>query len=105
MASIALDQLALARDRLCGRVGVLGRAGIALFALPVVGAVVASEGGEPAVAKLPDPGHGRIEEGPVMRRDQQRPGPLAEVVLEPLERVEIEVVRRFVEQSAGRDRR
>ena len=102
MAAVALDELLLAGDGLGLGGDVLGRPGIALLALAVVGAVVASECGQPAVAQLPDPGDGRIEEGPVVGRDQQRTGPPPQVVLEPLQRVEVEVVRRLVEQQQVR---
>ena len=72
VAAVALDELLLARDRLGLGVGVLGRARVALDALAVVGAVVAAERRQPPVAKLPDPGHGRVEEGPVVGGDEQR---------------------------------
>ena len=102
MAPVALDELALAGDRLDRDVGVLDGPGVALLALAVVGAVVAAERGQPPVAQLPDPRHGRVEERPVVRRDQQRPAALAQVVLEPFDGVEVEVVRGLVEQQQVR---
>ena len=102
MAAVALDELALAGDLLGLRVGVLGRARVALLALAVVGAVVAAERRQPSVAQLPDPGDGRVQERPVVGGDEQRAGPPAEVLLEPLEGVEVEVVRRLVEQEQVR---
>ena len=102
MAPVALDELPLALDLVGLGVGVLDGPRVALLALAVVGAVVAAEDRQAPVAQLPDARHGRIEERPVVRRDEQRPGPPAEVVLEPLERVEVEVVRRLVEQQQVR---
>ena len=102
VAPVALDELLLAGDRLGLRLDVLDRPGVALDALAVVGAVVAAERGQATVAQLPDPVDGRVEEGPVVRRDQQRAGPPPKVLLEPLERVEVEVVGRFVEQQEVR---
>ena len=76
MAPVALDELLLAGDRLGLVLDVLRRASVALYALPVVGAVVAAERRQPPVAQLPDAGHGRVEERPVVRGDEQcaRPG-------------------------------
>ena len=102
VAAVALDELPLAGDRLGVRLGVLGRPRVALLALAVVGAVVAAERRQPAVAQLPDPGHGRVEERPVVRGDEQRAAAAPEVLLEPLERVEVEVVRRLVEEQQVR---
>ena len=102
MAPVALDELLLPGDLLRLGVGVLDRPRVALLALAVVGAVVAPERGQAPVAQLPDAGHRRIEEGPVVRRDEERPAAPAEVLLEPLERVEVEVVRRLVEQEEVR---
>ena len=99
MAAIALDELLLAGDLLGLGRDVLECPGVALLALAVVGGVVAAERGQPAVAEFPDPVDGRVEEGPVVRRDQQRAGALAQVVLQPLEGVEVEVVGRLVEQE------
>ena len=56
MASIALDELLLARDRLRLGLDVLDRSGVALDPLAVVGAVVATERRQAAVAQLPDRG-------------------------------------------------
>ena len=102
---VALDQFLLARDRLGLRFDVLHRPGVAFDPLAVVGAVVAAERGQPPVAELPDPGDGGIEEGPVVRCHQERACSPAEVLLEPFERVEIEVVGRLVEEQQVRDRR
>ena len=71
MAAVALHELLFAGDLLGLRAGVLGRARVAFLALPVIRAVVAAEGREPPVAQLPDPGDGRVQECPVVRRDQE----------------------------------
>src|SRR5262245_28107177 len=92
MAAIALDELALAGDGVGLADGLLRGPDVALLALPVVGAVVAPEGRQPMVAQLPDAADRGVEEGPVMGRDQQCPGPPAEMLLEPLERAKVEVV-------------
>ena len=102
VAPVALDQLLLAGDLLGLRVDVLDRPRVALDALAVVGAVVAAERRQPPVAQLPDAVDRRVEERPVVRRDEQRAGPPAEVLLEPFEGVEVEVVGRLVEQQQVR---
>ena len=102
VAAVALHELLFAGDLFGLGAGVLGGPGIALLALPVVRAVIAAEDRESSVAQLPDPGDGRVEERPVVRGDHERAGTATEVLLEPLERVEVEVVRRFVEQEEVR---
>ena len=99
MAPVALDELAFAGDRVGRALGLLRRSSVALLALPVVGAVVAPEDRQPPVPELPDPGHRRVEEGSIVGRDEERTGPSPKVRLEPLERPEVEVVRRLVEQE------
>ena len=99
VAAIPLDQLLFADDLLGLGRDVLDSPGVPLLALAVVGRVVAAERGQPAVPEFPDPVDGRVEERPVVRRDQQRAGALAQVVLQPLEGVEVEVVGRLVEQE------
>ena len=71
MAPVALDELAFPGDRLGLGLDVLDHPRVALDALPVVGRVVAPEGGQPPVAQLPDPRHRRVQEGAVVRRDEQ----------------------------------
>ena len=44
---------------------------------------------EASIAELPYPGDRRVEERPVVGRDEERPGAAAQVLLEPLEGVEI----------------
>ena len=105
VAPIALDELLLARDRLGLRLDVLDRSRVALDALAVVGAVVAAERRQAPIAELPDAVDRRVEEGAIVRRDQQRTGTPPQVLLEPFERVEVEVVRRLVEEQQVRDRR
>ena len=102
VAAVALHELLFAGDLLGLRAGVLGGPRVALLTLPVIRAVIAAEGREPSVAQLPDPGDGRVEERPVVRRDHERARPATEVLLEPLERIEVEVVRRLVEQEEVR---
>ena len=71
MTPIPLDELLLAGDRLGLRLHVLDGASVAFLALPVVRAVVATGRGETPVAQLPDARDGRVEERPVVRRDEQ----------------------------------
>ena len=99
LAAVALDQLPLARDLpgLDGRV--LRGALVALDALAVEGAVVAPERGQAPIAQLPDPLDRSVEECAVVGGDEQGAGPPAEVLLEPLERADVEVVRRLVEEQ------
>jgi hypothetical protein len=99
MAAIALYELLLARDRLGLRLGLHRRPRIAFDALAVVSAVVATERGQATIAQFPDAPDRGIQERPVVRGDQERAGPAPEVLLQPFERVEVEVVRGFVEQE------
>ena len=99
LAPVALDELDLARDRVLVRLGLPLRPGVALDPLAVVRGVVAAEHREAPVAQLPDAGHGRVEERPVVRGDEERPGPAAQVLLEPLDRADVQVVGRLVEQQ------
>ena len=99
---VALDQLLLAGDLLGLRVDVLDHPRVALDALPVVGAVVAAERRQLPVAQLPDAVDRGVEEGTVVRRDEQRTRPAAQVLLEPFEGVEVEVIGRLVEEEQVR---
>jgi len=102
MAPVALDEFLLAGDLLGLRVDVLDGASVPLDTLAVIGAVVAAERGQSAVAQLPDPVDGRVEEGPVVGRDDDRAGSPSQVLLEPFEGVEIEVIGRLVEEQEFR---
>ena len=102
LAPVALHELDLAGDRVLVGLGLPRRALVALDALAVVRAVVAAEHRQAPVAELPDPRDGRVEERPVVARDEERPGTPAEVLLEPLDRTDVEVVRRLVEEHQVR---
>ena len=102
LAAVALDELHLALDRARLGLGLLLGAEVTLHALPVVRAVVAAEHRQAAVAELPDAGDGRVEERPVVRGDQQRAGAPAQVLLEPLDGVDVEVVRGLVQHEQVR---
>ena len=99
LAAITLDQLDLALDLLRLRLRLLLGAEVPLDALAVVGRVVAAEDGQPAVAQLPDAGHGRVEERPVVGGDQEGARPSPEVLLQPLDRPDVEVVGGLVEHQ------
>ena len=99
VASVALDELPLARDRLRACVGVLAGPRVALLALAEVGAVVAAEDLEPSTAYLPDALDHSVEERPIVRGNDEVPGALAERLLKPLDRIDVEVVGGLVEQQ------
>ena len=99
MAAIALDQLPLSGDLVGLRVDVLGLAGVAFLALPVIRGVVATEDRELPVAQLPDAIDRRVEECTIMRRDDEGARASPKVLLQPLERVEIQVIGRLVQQQ------
>ncbi len=99
MASVALDQLALAGDRLRGRIRVLGGPRVGHLALQEVGRVAAPKGCQPTVADLPDAVGDGIEEGAVVRGDQQCAMPSHERLLEPFDGADVEVVGRLVEED------
>ena len=61
--------------------------------------VVAPVAVELPVADLEDPQADGVEELPVVRNRQDRPSVLGEMVLEPSERLQIQMVRRFVEHQ------
>ena len=102
VAAVALDQLLFARDLVGLGRHVLVEAGVALGALAVVGGVVAAEHGQVPVAQLPDPLDRAVQERPVVGRDEERSVAPAEVLLEPLEGAQVEVVGRLVEQHQVR---
>ena len=60
---------------------------------------------ERGVAQLKDAGAEQVEEGTVVRDDQQPAGIAREIILEPEQRLEIEVIGRLVEEEhvGGRD--
>ena len=102
VAAIPLDELPLARDLLGRGVRVLALPGIRRLALLEVRGVAALERRQPAVAQLPDAGHDRVQEGPVVGRDQERALASGEVRLQPLQRGEVQVVGGLVEQQQVR---
>ncbi len=102
LAPVRLDQRLLAGDLRVARLGVLAHPRVPRLALARIRGVVATERGQPPVAQLPDAGHGRIQERPVVRRDEQRTLAAPDGLLEPLDRTEVEVVGRLVqEQEVG----
>ncbi len=104
LAPVALDQLRLALHRVRLGFGVLLGPQVAFHALAVVGRVVAAEHREAAIPELPDAGHRRVQEGTVVRGDEQRPGAPPKVLLQPLDGVDVEVVRGLVQQQQVRVR-
>src|SRR5207253_2226866 len=74
-------------------------AGVALGALLLVVAVVAGEDRDYAVAQLPDRCRDRIEEVAVVRDDDQRAPPRRQRALQPLQRLQVEVVGGLVQQQ------
>ena len=105
MAAIALDQLLLTSHRASVDVGILVGSRIRRLALREVGREGPTEDAQVAVAQLPDPLDDRVEEGPVVGRDDDRAVAAAQGLLEPLDGRYIEVVGGLVEQQAGPDRR
>ena len=79
--------------------GLPAQAGVALLALAGVRGVVAPEGGEAPVAELPDPGHGRVQEGPIVGGDDERAAAAPDGLLQPLDRREVQVVGGLVEEE------
>ena len=72
---------------------------ILLFALAEVVVVVAAEAHEPALADFHDAADELVEELAVVGDQQDRAGVRLQVALEPLQGLEIEVVRRLVEHQ------
>jgi hypothetical protein len=72
---------------------------LARLLLADVVVVVAGVAVERPAAELEDPGAERVQEGAVVRDDDEAAGVARQVVLEPEERLEVEVVGRLVEQE------
>ena len=102
VAAVALHQLALAPDRRLLRRRVLALARVALLALQQVRRIVAAERLEAPVAQLPDPLHNVVEEGTVVGGHDQRAAALDQRRLQPLDRLDVEMVRRLVEHEQVR---
>src|SRR5439155_218225 len=71
-------------------------------ALDEVVVVVARIDGDPRRAELGDRGHHTVQEVPVVRDEHDRAVVVGEEALEPLERLDVEVVGRLVEQQERR---
>ena len=99
LAAIALHQLHFAGDGGVRRAGHAASARIGGLTLQQVGGVGALERRQPAAAQLPDPLDHVVEEGAVVRGNQQRPGAANEGDLQPLEGGDIEVVGGLVEHQ------
>ena len=104
LAPVALDELDLARHGVVEALGLALGTLVALDPLAVIGGVVAAEHGQAAVAELPDAGDGRVEERAVVAGDEERAGATPEMLLEPLDRPDVEVVRGLVEEHQVRVR-
>ena len=92
------DLLALALER-------LGLVLQRLRALAAVGAVLHVVELAAAALELEHPGRDALEEPAIVRDEQHRAVEAVQLLLEPLERAEVEVVRRLVEQQQVRVRR
>ncbi len=102
LAAIRLDERLLARDLRIPRLGVPAQARVAGLALAGVRRVVAAEGRQAPVAKLPHARHRRVEEGTVVRGHEQRTGAAPQGLLQPLDRAEVKVVGGLVEEEQVR---
>ncbi len=85
LAAVRLDERLLLRDLDLAGLGVAAQARVPLLALAGVGRVVAAERGEAPVAQLPDAGHRRVEEGPVVGGDEEGAAAAPDGLLEPLD--------------------
>ena len=99
MRGKTLDEpLLLGQHRLLARVGGLA-VRFADRALALVEIVVARVGRDLAAVDLGDLGDDAVHEVAVVRRHQQRAGPRLEELLEPDDRLDVEVVGRLVHQQ------
>ena len=92
------EALLLGEHRLLSRVGGLA-VGLAQRALAFVEIVVAGVDGDLAAVDLGDFGHDPVHELAIVRGHQQRAGVALEKVLEPDDRLDVEVVGRLVHQQ------
>ncbi len=102
LAAVALHELLLARDGRGRLADHAARPGVGRLALQEVRGVAAAEGGQAAVAQLPDALHDVVQEGPVVRGHQERAAAPDERRLQPLERRDVEVVGGLVEHEQVR---
>ena len=99
MASIRLNEFTLARDLLLATICVALVALIGGTALLRIGAVVATEARHVMGADLPDAINDSVKEGAIVAGNDERAVACAQRPLEPLDRLNVEMVRRLVEQE------
>ena len=99
MASIRLNEFTLARDLLLATIGVALVTLIGGTALLRIGAVVATEARHVMGADLPDAIDDSVKEGSIVAGNDERAVACAQRPLEPLDRLNVEMVCRLVEQE------
>ena len=99
MASIRLNEFTLARDLLLATICVALVALIGGTALLRIGAVVATEARHVMGADLPDAINDSVKEGAIVAGNDERAVACAQRPLEPLDRLNVEMVRRLVEKQ------
>ena len=98
LVAVLLDQLHLTVDLARACLRLVGRPQVAFLALAGVTRVAAAERRQAPIAQLPHPRHGCVEEGAVVRRDDQAAVAPAEMLFQPLQRPQIEVIGRLVKE-------
>ena len=73
--------------------------GFAGFPLDDILFVVAGVAGDTAALQFDDVAHELVEKLPVVRNEQDRAGIVLKIILQPNQRVQIEMVRRLVKQQ------
>ena len=99
MASICLNEFTLSRNLLLAAICVALIALIGGTALLRIGAVVATETRHMVGTHLPDPIDDRVQEGAIVARNNECAVSCAQRPLQPLDRLNVEMVRRLVEQQ------
>ena len=99
MASIRLNEFTLARDLLLATICVALVTLISGTALFRIGAVVATEARHVMGADLPDAINDSVKEGAIVAGNDERAVACAQRPLEPLDRLNVEMVRRLVEKQ------
>ena len=99
MASIRLNEFTLARDLLLATICVALVTLISGTALFRIGAVVATEARHVMGADLPDAINDSVKEGAIVAGNDERAVACAQRTFEPLDRLNVEMVRRLVEQE------
>ena len=99
VASIRLNEFTLSRNLLLSAIGIALVTLVRGTALFRIGAVVATEARHVMGADLPDAINDSVKEGAIVARNDERAVACAQRAFKPLDRLDVEMVRRLVEKQ------